>query len=189
MGYENLKPALQRIQMVSGFIAGRGQRTETVFEIEDSYRKTPQMQACLARMKADPEMARRIAEGYTTPDFDLDELAKYPPGSLARTYARLMQLQSYKPHFYPDLPLDDEENYIIMRMRKTHDLHHVVTGFGMNGPGEVGVIAVGAYQFGYPAYVLIDLAAMALTFQQGEGFQNAIDDVGRGLMMGHSCKP
>jgi hypothetical protein len=33
MGYENLKPTLERIRMVSGFIAGRGERTETVFEL------------------------------------------------------------------------------------------------------------------------------------------------------------
>jgi hypothetical protein len=33
MGYENLNPVLQRKQMVSGFIASQGQRTETVFEI------------------------------------------------------------------------------------------------------------------------------------------------------------
>lgn len=33
MRCENLNPLLQRIQMVSGFIASREQRTETVFEI------------------------------------------------------------------------------------------------------------------------------------------------------------
>ena len=110
-----------------------------MFDLEESYRKIPQMMSCLARMKADPEMAQRMSEGYLTPDYDLDEFAKYPPGSLARTYARLMQLQNLKSHFYPDLPLDDEENYCIMRMRKTHDLHHVVAGFAMNGPGEASV--------------------------------------------------
>jgi ubiquinone biosynthesis protein COQ4 len=93
-------------------------------------------------------MARRMSEGYLTPDYDLDELAKYPPGSLARTYARQMQLQNLKSHFYPDLPLDHEENYCIMHMRKTHDLHHVVAGFAMNDPGEAGVIAGSACQFG-----------------------------------------
>jgi ubiquinone biosynthesis protein Coq4 len=33
MGYKNLNPVLQRIQMVSGFIASQGQRTDAVFEI------------------------------------------------------------------------------------------------------------------------------------------------------------
>jgi ubiquinone biosynthesis protein Coq4 len=50
-----------------------------------------------------------------------------------------------------------------------HDLHHVVTGFSQQGPGEAGVIGVTAYQFGYPAFVLIDLAAMALTFHRRGG--------------------
>jgi ubiquinone biosynthesis protein Coq4 len=56
-----------------------------VFDLGESYRKTPQMMSCPARMKADPEMARHMSEESLTPDYDLDELAKYPPGSLART--------------------------------------------------------------------------------------------------------
>jgi ubiquinone biosynthesis protein COQ4 len=51
------------------------------------------------------------------------------------------------------------------------------------------VIGVTAYQFGYPAFVLIDLAAMALTFHRAEGFLDALNDVGRGMNMGHQCKP
>jgi hypothetical protein len=31
MGYENLTPALERIKVVSGFIASKGQDTKTVF--------------------------------------------------------------------------------------------------------------------------------------------------------------
>ena len=62
-----------------------------------------------------------------SPQYDLEALIAYPPGSLAHTYARLLQSQGLQPHFYPDLPLDDDESYVIMRMRKTLDLHHVVT--------------------------------------------------------------
>ena len=36
MGYENLTPALERIKMVSGFLASHGQETKTVFALEDS---------------------------------------------------------------------------------------------------------------------------------------------------------
>jgi ubiquinone biosynthesis protein COQ4 len=189
MGYENLTPALERIKMVSGFLASQGQDTKTVFALEDHYRDTPQMTEAVARMKADPGVGRLISEGYTTPDYDLDALAKYPPGSLAHTYAKLMRLVGYSAKFYPERELKSDADYCIMRVRKTHDLHHVVTGFSQQGPGEAGVIGVTAYQFGYPAFVLIDLAAMALTFHRAEGFQNALNDVGRGMLMGHDCKP
>jgi ubiquinone biosynthesis protein Coq4 len=83
MGYENLKPALERIKMVSGFIAAHGQDVPTVFALEDSYYDTPQMQAAVERMKAEPGMGRLISEGYLTPDYDLDELMKYPPARSA----------------------------------------------------------------------------------------------------------
>src|SRR6516162_557800 len=96
MGYENLTPALERIKMVSGFLASHGQETKTVFALEDHYRDSAQMAEAVARMKSDPGVGRLISEGYTTPDYNLDELAKYPPGSLGHTYAKLMRLNGYE---------------------------------------------------------------------------------------------
>ncbi len=108
-------------------MGGTAGNVDTVFKLEESYRGSVAMKSCVERMKADPEMGARIAEGYVSPQYDLEALIAYPPGSLAHTYARLLQSQGLQPHFYPDLPLDDDESYVIMRMRKTHDLHHVVT--------------------------------------------------------------
>src|SRR5262245_42720859 len=68
MGYENLTPALERIKMVSGYIASHGKDIKTVFALEDHYRDTPQMAEAVLRMKADPRVGRLISEGYTTPD-------------------------------------------------------------------------------------------------------------------------
>jgi ubiquinone biosynthesis protein COQ4 len=189
MGYENLQPALERFKMTAGFIAGGGRNTETVFDLEDSFHDSPQMAACVERMKGDPEMGRLIAQGYTTPDFDLEELIRYPPGTLAHTYAKLPKTQGLTAHFYHDRPVKADAAYCIMRVRKTHDLHHVVTGFGMVGGGELGVIAVTAYQYGYPAFATIDLTAVALAFHQAQGFQQAIDFVGVGVQIARACKP
>jgi putative tryptophan/tyrosine transport system substrate-binding protein len=54
MGYENLTPALERIKMVSGYIASHGKDAKTVFALEDHYRDSPQMAEAVSRMKADP---------------------------------------------------------------------------------------------------------------------------------------
>jgi ubiquinone biosynthesis protein Coq4 len=100
-----------------------------------------------------------------------------------------MRVNHYQAKFYPDREIKSDADYCIMRVRKTHDLHHAVTGFSQHTAGERGVIGVTAYRFGYPAFALIDLANMALTFHRAEGFQDALDDVGRGMLMGHACKP
>ena len=188
MGYDQLQPALERIKMTAGFSAGGERNTETVFDLEDSFHGTPQRRARVERMKADPDMGRLIAQGYTTPDYTLDELITYPVGALAHTYAKLLSVQGFNPHFYRDRPLETDEDYCIMRVRKTHDLHQVVTRFGMVGGSERAVIGITTYQYGYPAFAMIDLTAVALAFQQAHGFQEAIDFVGAGMLIARPCK-
>ncbi|HYO71460.1 MAG TPA: Coq4 family protein [Archangium sp.] len=199
MGYANLKTVLERIKMTVGFLNGQGKDTSTVFELEESYRDTPQMTIAMNQMRKDPDMKRLISEGYTSPDFDLDQLEQCPRGSLGYTYAKMMKALNFDPHFYKghDLPLSSDENYCIMRVRKTHDIHHCITGFGPANGGELSVIGVTAYQFGYPAFGLIDLTAVARAFQLAEVstkdgrpmFMQDIDLVGQGMLLGRTCKP
>lgn len=188
MGYLDLLPILGRIKKTAGFIATRGMRTDTVFELEQSYVGTPQMASCVERMKADPDMGKLISSGYTSKDYDLDELEQCPRGSLGFTYARVMKALGFNPKFYPDMPLDTDEHYCIMRVRKTHDIHHCISGFGPYNGGELSVIALNAYQFGYPAHVLIDLMGMALSFMKAHENQQTFDLVGEGMNMAHRAK-
>ena len=46
-----------------------------------------------------------------------------------------------------------------MRVRKTHDKYHIVSGFNM-AIGEIGVIALNVTQYSYPVFMLIDLIAV-----------------------------
>ena len=82
----------------------------------------------------------------------------------------------FEPHFYRfrDRPsLDDLSEYVTMRVRKTHDLYHTISGFNMY-VGEVGVIALNVTQYAYPAFMLIDLIAVGrlLASQVWRRFQN-----------------
>jgi ubiquinone biosynthesis protein COQ4 len=76
-----------------------------------------------------------------------------------------------------------------MRVRKTHDLHHIVTGFSMIGPGELGVIAITALHYGYPAFMTLDLGAIALGMLRVEGWGNQVRYVSRGWEMAERIKP
>src|SRR5215467_13051742 len=79
------------------------------------------------------------------PELSLDELAAYPRDSLGYTFAKIMKHLGYAAHFYSDRPsIDEETDYVTMRVRKTHDLQHVVSGFSMIGPGALGLERGGA---------------------------------------------
>jgi len=89
------------------------------------------------------------------------------------TYAKVMKHLGYAAHFYGDRPsIAEETDYVTMRVRKTHDLHHIVTGFSMTGPGELGVIAITALQYGYPAFMALDLGAIALSMLRVAGWRD-----------------
>ncbi len=138
--------------MTVEFVLGQGRDTATVGRLEDHFRDRPAMKACIERLKADPDVRKCIEERYMGPELNLDDLVNYPRGPLGYTFAKVMKHLGYAAHFYTDWPsIDEETDCVTMRVRKTHDLQHVVSGCSMIGPAELGVIAINALQFGYPA--------------------------------------
>jgi len=200
MGYQHLQktlkamaltlPAARAFEMTAEFVLGEGKDTATVGCLEDYFRDRPSMKACIERMKADPATRKCIEDRYLGPDLDLDLLTMCPRGSLGYTYARVMKHLGYAAHFYGDRPsIAEETDYVTMRVRKTHDLHHIVTGFSMSGPGELGVIAITALQYGYPAFMTIDLGAIALSMLRVEGWSNQVRYVRSGWDMAERITP
>jgi ubiquinone biosynthesis protein COQ4 len=190
MSYENMKPELERLKIFVDFAKGGGKNTENVFDLEDLYDGTPQMEACMKRMHADPAVAQLIKQNFNPPTRDLATLLQYPRGSLGYTYGKLLEVQGFDPHFYRDRPIQNDDDYCIMRVRKTHDIQHVVTGWGMLNGGEAGVVAINALQYSYPAFVLIELGGMGLLFHAGaEGFQERVDIISKGAQMARTIKP
>ena len=45
------------------------------------------------------------------------------------------------PNFYRRLKVADDASYIMLRLRQSHDIWHVVTGFGTDKVGEIALKA------------------------------------------------
>jgi ubiquinone biosynthesis protein COQ4 len=75
-------------------------------------------------------------------------LASLPANSLGRAYLAFMQRDGLTPEFLVEASnvtsdaesIPDEADYIGRRMRDTHDLWHVVTGYGGDLLGEAAVL-------------------------------------------------
>jgi ubiquinone biosynthesis protein COQ4 len=183
-------PAARAFELTVEFALGQGKDTATVGRLEDHFRDRPPITACIERMKADVATRKCIEDRYLGPALELDELITYPRGSLGYTYAKVMKHLGYAPHFYADRPsIEEETDYVTMRVRKTHDFHHIVTGFSMIGPGELGVIAITALQTGYPAFMTLDLGAIALSMLRVDGWGDQVRYVRRGWEMSERIKP
>jgi ubiquinone biosynthesis protein Coq4 len=62
-----------------------------------------------------------------------------------------MHTLGYDPQFYPQREqFDSDADYIGFHIDKTHDIHHILTGFSLDTLGELGVISVTVAQTRYP---------------------------------------
>jgi ubiquinone biosynthesis protein Coq4 len=88
-----------------------------------------------------------------------------------------MSTKKLHPHFYRDRTnTDSETDYVAMRVRKTHDMYHIISGFDMH-VGEIGAIALNVAQYGYPSFMLLELISLIMACFPG------LNGVGR------ECKP
>lgn len=197
---ENLKNFLELVDLA----AGGGQDANNVFEIGRRLRNSPQMQLCIKAIKSDPASAQMVEEKYTGPKYDLDSMLKMPKGSLGWTYAKVISTMGYDPQFYP-IPQSFEEDadYIFFRTFKTHDLHHILTGFSLDDFGELGVISVTVAQTRYPAFLFLDLLSLLMSFftndklysdqmsseEQRKTLKYKFDLISAGIEMGQQAKP
>ncbi|MGF1489555.1 MAG: Coq4 family protein [Prochloraceae cyanobacterium] len=92
-----------------------------------------------------------------------------PKHSLGWTYAKVMTTVGYDPQFYrrPESFVNDAA-YVSFRVYKTHDLHHILTGFSLDNLGETGVISVSVAQFCYPSFIFLDLMDLMFSFFQSD---------------------
>ena len=103
-----------------------------------------------------------------------------------------------QPEFFRPCPIDSEAQWLTQRVATTHDIHHVVAGFGTMPAGESGVLAITAAQIGFPAYVLLTTAGHGMVIghqaqylvaaRWEEGWERPISDPADGEAYGLAVK-
>ena len=165
MGYMELMTKAENLEKLREIVniqisATKESSLRTVFDIEDTFADTLWMKRCIESIKSDPESAKILEERYIEPKWNINEMLKLPKNSLGWTYAKLMSTLGYDPHFHRDRPsVDKETDYVTMRVRTTHDMLHIVSGFDMIN-GEIATIGLNTGQYGYPGFMLLDMMAL-----------------------------
>ena len=90
---------------------------------------------------------------------DFAALRALPDGALGREYARFLDDNGITPDAFENLPDigDDRAAYVMLRMRQTHDLWHVLTGYTPDVRGEVLLQAFTYSQTRAPSSLIIAL--------------------------------
>jgi ubiquinone biosynthesis protein Coq4 len=197
---ENLKQFLE----LADLAAGASKDVNNVFDLSDKLHPSRPMQLCIQAIQSNPASAEFLKERYIGPPYDLEAMLKMPKDSLGWTYAKVLSTLGYDPQFYrtPD-HFENDAEYISFRVYKTHDLHHILTGFSLDNMGELGVISVTSGQTRYPAFIFIALMSLLISFFNSEQLYSkdlektekartlgyAFKLINQGIDMGQAAKP
>ena len=129
--------------------------TESVFDIEDGLRDLKAYQLVLEHIKSDPAVARIIEERYLAPPHDMAALGRLPDGTFGKAFWHHIEDNGFDPDYYRKIEVASDLDYVLMRVRQTHDVWHVVTGIGTDQIGEIALKAFELCQLRRPMAAVI----------------------------------
>ena len=164
--------------------------TISVYDIEDGLIHEKPNQLSIEFVMAQSGIEQMTKEQYLALEPDVKQLLQYPENSLGYRYANYLTTSGFDPHFYRDLDIKDNISYLFMRRRQTHDIWHIITGFGADVASELGLKAFELAQTRSPMSVLLVAGGLVRTlFESPEDLGYLLDRLAVGYRMGAKAKP
>lgn len=189
---DNTNRETQSINALQPFLAllAGDSSLEVVGEMVFALLESPSFDLAVAHLKRDPQAELLISDRYIAPPHNLDALVQYPSDSLGYLYAKTMKAKGFRAEdLYESTPIYSEASYVEARLSQTHDIWHIVTGFGVSPAEEIGLQAFHLPQFPYPLAVsLLSSSMMSALLFDPEQLPTLLDAIQIGWTMGKNAK-
>ena len=159
-------------------------QTDLVFDIADRLYSLGAFGDAKFRLESDPDSLKLIRERRLIEKMDLDQLLKCPPGSLGHAFATHMKALGFDPEFFRKREIDSDIAFIVMRLRQSHDLWHVVTGFKTDVPGEIALQAFTLAYLALPLPAILVAGSLLRAALTNDKLGEKADAVSRGTSLG-----
>ena len=164
--------------------------TESVFDIEDGLKDIRAAEGFVERARRDPEVAALMAARHLAAPVDLESLERLPAGTLGHTFARHILDHGFDPDYYRKLDVRTDLDWVMMRMRQTHDVWHVVTGIDTSRLGEIAVKAFELAQTWRPLAAVITCGGMMRFLLKDPGqLGDVMTHISHGYQLGRHARP
>ena len=183
----NLNQRIQSLRMLAGLgkFLQHPDDLQSVYAVAASVQGSPMAAQMMRHMLSQPGIAAMIQQQWRPAPIDLDALEQLPSGSLGHCYASQLKSQGITPQTLIDpTPITSDKEFIVHRLKETHDIVHVLTGFGVDGVGEIGLQAFNLAQNRSPLAVLLIFGGMLQTLQEDEPLEELLHAISRGFEMG-----
>ena len=140
-------------------------------------------------LRRDPRTAPALQERRPCAAIDLDALGRMPEGSLGRVFAEHCRVRALNPNLVYIEP-GGEVDWMLHHLYATHDVWHVVSGWGNDEIGEYGLGGfysaqlAGATFFGF----LFSLVALSTVLRR-RSFRDFMEAIVAGYQSGKRAEP
>jgi ubiquinone biosynthesis protein Coq4 len=160
-----------------------------IYDMDAVLRQTPLATISTDYLKTQPGMAEIIQERYLAPVPDLDALLSYPQDSLGYIFACHLKINGFNPAFYRQIGVKDDITYLTLRRSQTHDIHHIMTGFGTDLASELGLQAFELAQMRSPLALALLASGIVNQLDSPDQLERTMNYVHQGWQMGLKAKP
>ena len=183
----NLDKKAQALKMVAGLSQWMRNPDElnNVRAVAGSLRGTNLFAQSMAHLLSHPRFKALADERWRPPVRSLQELSMLPAGSLGKIYADELLKQGFSPDELMDSgEVTNLKSFVSHRLHETHDIIHVLTGFGTDLVGEMGLQAFALAQNRAPLAVLLLAGSLLRALQNDEPLEPLLSAISRGFEMG-----
>jgi ubiquinone biosynthesis protein Coq4 len=146
-----LKKTFMKLRAARGFfdLVKHPEHLDSVFEMADAMAAADKgpLRAMRDFFATDETGARALRDRPRIGRVDMGALAKLPRATLGREFFEHLRANDLDPSALPTRDAPDELSYIRAHLFETHDVWHVMTGFGADVAGEGGLQAFYLAQF------------------------------------------
>jgi len=180
---------LQTLKGVLGMLRNP-EGTESVFDIEDGLRDIQAATSVVEKVRRDPAVAALMAERYVAEPVDLEVLQELPEGTLGNAFAHHIVSNGFDPDYYRPVEVVEDLDWVMMRMRQTHDIWHVLTGIDTSRLGEIAVKAFELAQTWRPLAAVITSGGMLrYLFKDPDQLGQVMVFISHGYQLGRRANP
>ena len=156
-----------------------------VFAMSGDVESSPLAARMTTELLKDQRLQALYAAQWVPASVSLPELLAMPPASLGYQYGSLLRQLGMTPERVQKLqsPCSDSA-YVLRRQKETHEIVHVLTGFGVDPLGELSLQAFNLVQNRSPLAVWILLSAAIAVLQRGDALEPLIRAVIAGFQLG-----
>ncbi len=182
-----LHERLQSLKMVAGLATFLKDPSslDSIFAVSNSVKDGPLGEQTVRHLLSNSHFKALVDEGWRPARIDLQKLQTLPEGSLGHCYADQLISQGITPDTLIDpSPVTNANEFVIHRLKETHDIVHVLTGFGVDGISEIGLQGFNLAQNRSPLAVMLIFGSMLSSLQNDDPLEPLLRALAHGFQMG-----